>query len=124
MVSSASTTNDAVSALVVLPKYCANPPLLTSDSSAQMPEKTFCGIDYAAKFSRPNRDRSDPDRSIRIRFLSIEDTSAGLASQHPRDFSGGQLPAAARILAAPERRETAVAQTLGLCPQWHDRGSR
>jgi len=39
--SSASVTKGAVSALL-LRKYCEKPPLLTSDSTAQMAENTFC----------------------------------------------------------------------------------
>jgi hypothetical protein len=30
-------------------KYCENPPLFTSDSSAQIEENTFCGVGLLCK---------------------------------------------------------------------------
>jgi len=42
--SRASVTNEAVSQLQ-LRKYCENPPLFTSDSSAQIAENTLWGVD-------------------------------------------------------------------------------
>src|ERR1700690_4460516 len=58
MVSRASETNGAVSQLS-LKKYCETPPLLTSDSSAQIEENTFCGVNCCAKFCFPNCVLSD-----------------------------------------------------------------
>jgi hypothetical protein len=50
-------------------KYCEKPPLLTSDSSAHIDEKTLCGVDWVAKSCFPNCALSDSDRLIRMLFL-------------------------------------------------------
>src|ERR1700757_3165840 len=78
MVSSASTTNDADSALLFR-KYCEKPPLLTSDSRAQMAENTFCARDCSANSRFPNFVFSDSDKPMRIRFLfMVADADAKL----------------------------------------------
>jgi hypothetical protein len=66
--SSASTTNGAVSELL-LRKYWEKPPLLTSDSTAQMLENTFCGTDCIPKSSFPNFVLLDSESFIRMLFL-------------------------------------------------------
>jgi hypothetical protein len=68
MLSRASETNDAVSQLL-FNKYYENPPLLTSDSSAQIEENTFCEVDCCAKSSFPNSVLSDSERPIKISFF-------------------------------------------------------
>jgi hypothetical protein len=66
--SRACATKEADSALL-LRKYCEKPPLLTSDSTAQIAEKIFCGTDCRAKSSFPNFVFSDSDKPMRISFL-------------------------------------------------------
>src|SRR5262249_13490642 len=68
IVSRASDTKEAVSQLSFA-KYCEKPPLLTSDSSAHIEEKTFCGEDWLAKSCLPNFVLSDSERPIRMVFL-------------------------------------------------------
>src|SRR5579862_1167372 len=68
IISRACTTNDADSALL-LRKYCVKPPLLTSDSRAQIAENTLCGRDCSANSCFPNLVLSDSDNVMRIRFL-------------------------------------------------------
>ena len=67
---SASTTNEAVSTEVFW-KYCANPPLFTSDSAAQTAENTFCGKDCRTKSVFPKLVRSDSDKGIKMQFWSF-----------------------------------------------------
>lgn len=50
--SRADTTNDADSTLS-FKKYCEKPPLLTSNSTSQIAEKTFCGKDWSETSSFP-----------------------------------------------------------------------
>jgi hypothetical protein len=52
-VSRASTRNAADSALLFR-KYCQKPPLLTSDSTSQSAENTFCGRDLGGKILLPD----------------------------------------------------------------------
>src|ERR1700734_4382682 len=70
IVSRACTTYDADSALP-LQKYCEKPPLLTSDSTSQMAENTFCGKDCRANSSLPIFGILDSDNLISNSFLFI-----------------------------------------------------